>query len=70
MIALYHAIKEAAMSVKRVEDRLTDIFRKLVDLVGYDEANALYDKAGLNADYDHDEGDVVLALDMLIEAGG
>ena len=58
------------MEAKRGEDKLTDIFRQLVDLVGYTEANALFDKAGLNGDFDHDQGDVVIALDMLIEAGG
>jgi hypothetical protein len=56
------------MEAKLAEHKLIELFGKLCKIVGYEEANALYDKAGLNTDIEHDMMDVEEAQRILEDA--
>jgi hypothetical protein len=56
------------MEAKLAEHKLIELFGKLYKIVGYEEANALYDKAGLNTDIEHDMMDVEEAQRILEDA--
>ena len=52
------------------ERYLLILFRKLCDAVGFEYANILYDKHGLNSDYPKTEADVRTAEQLLEEYDG
>ena len=58
------------MTKQEVERRLIKVFFELCNRIGYDEANALFDKHGLNGDIVHDDSDVDLASSLLDQVVG
>jgi hypothetical protein len=56
------------MEAKLAEHKLIQIYGKLCKVVGFTEANRLFDEAGLNTDIEHDLLDVEEAQRILEDA--